>query len=76
MSWCGGVKASGRNEPTHGPCARTLQCGDPDRIRELVAESGADFVTIGAFERQDFPAEALAAVREAGTVVHDEGVGR
>ena len=47
-------------------------CGDPDRIKELVAESGAEFVTIGAFERRDFPAEALAAVRSAGTVIHDE----
>ncbi len=50
-------------------------CGDPDRVRELVAESGTDLVTIGVFERRDFPEDSLAAVRSAGTVVHDEGGG-
>jgi len=47
-------------------------CGDTDRVRDLVSESGTDLVTIGAFERRDFPAASLAAVRSAGTVVHDE----
>ena len=50
-------------------------CGDADRVRVLASESGTDLVTIGAFERRDFPAESLAAVRSAGTVVHDEAGG-
>ncbi len=50
-------------------------CGDPERVRELVAESGNPVVAIGAIERRDFSAEGLAAVRSAGTVVHNEAGG-
>jgi uncharacterized membrane protein len=45
--------------------------GDPDRIRELVAEAGVDYVAIGSLERKDHAGEALAAVRAAGEVVLD-----
>ncbi len=44
------------------------RCGEPARVRELVAESGADLVAIGALERTDFPESGLAAVEDAGTV--------
>ncbi len=50
-------------------------CGDPARVRALVAETGADLVAIGALERGDFPVESLDAVRRAGTVVLEEDGG-
>jgi uncharacterized membrane protein len=45
--------------------------GDPNRVRELVAESGVDFVAIGTLERKDHDAASLAAVALAGEVVVD-----
>jgi YYY domain-containing protein len=46
-------------------------CGDPGRVREIVAELGVELVMIGALETKDFDAAALEAVRSAGEVVMD-----
>lgn len=45
------------------------RCGDPVRVRQLVAEARVDLVAIGALERSSFPLTGLAAVRAAGEVV-------
>ena len=43
--------------------------GDPQHVRDVAAELGADLVAIGSLERADFEAEALEAVVAAGEVV-------
>lgn len=42
------------------------RCGDPARVRRLVAESGVNLVAIGSLERKDFPQQGLEAVVAAG----------
>jgi uncharacterized membrane protein len=48
------------------------RCGDPVRVRELVAAAGVDLVAIGSLERKDFPESGLEAVRAAGEVELDQ----
>jgi uncharacterized membrane protein len=48
-------------------------CGDPQGVRDVAAELGADLVAVGSLERADFDAEALKAVIAAGEVEVAEG---
>ena len=48
-------------------------CGDPAEVRRLVDQEGIDLVAVGSLEVEDFEAQGLAAVREAGTRVLECG---
>jgi uncharacterized membrane protein len=45
---------------------------DVQEVRRLMAEIGADLVAIGSLERLAYPSDALAAIADAGEVVHEE----
>lgn len=48
---------------------RLYSSGDPEVVRQLAAEAGADLVAVGTLEARDFASSDLAAVAEAGEVL-------
>ncbi len=48
---------------------RLYSSGDPEVVRQLAAEAGADLMAVGSLEARDFASSDLAAVAAAGEIL-------